>query len=280
MEFPQDGVPTGWSSDRMEFLPAGVPTGWSSDRMEFLQDGVPTGWSSYRSRLECDLIPGTGRQRIKPMTGSDCHRRLENLLRPLLQGFSKEAIDAAIKDMLAAFFPWSCGKGEHFAVVGEKSNRLGFVCRGIMRAYHSSPEGSEYTKTIFEEGVFVAPLAALTTGGPSPISLQALEPLELLVADYTRVEELYRRHHPLAEMARRVIQMEWVKKEVREIRMVTLSAEERYDIFLEEHRGLEARIPWYHIASYLGITPVALSRIRARKRDRAGVPEGRPSSGP
>ena len=204
------------------------------------------------------------------MSGSDCHGRLEKILRPLLKGFPEEAIEPAISEMLAAFFPWSCDKGAHFALVGEKSNRLGFVCRGIIRAYHSSPEGNEYTKTIFEEGVFVAPLAALTTGGPSPISLQALEPTELLVADYARIEELYTEHHALAEMARRVIQMEWVKKEIREIRMVTLSAEERYDIFLEEHKGLESRIPWYHIASYLGITPVALSRIRARKRDRTG----------
>ena len=66
-----------------------------------------------------------------------------------------------------------------------------------------------------------------------------------------------------------VIQWEWVRKEIREIRLVTLSAEERYELFLNEYPGLEHRIPWYYIASFLGITPVALSRIRRKKREEA-----------
>ncbi|MCB1167087.1 MAG: Crp/Fnr family transcriptional regulator, partial [Leptospiraceae bacterium] len=147
-----------------------------------------------------------------------------------------------------------------------KSRKLAYIGKGVMRAYHSSPNGSEYTKTIFLENEFIAPLAALTTGEGSPISLQALTDTELLVADYFELERLYRKHHCLEHMGRVIIQWEWVKKEVREIRLVTLSAEERYNLFLAEFPGLEHRIPWYYIASFLGITPVALSRIRGRKR--------------
>ena len=51
--------------------------------------------------------------------------------------------------------------------------------------------------------------------------------------------------------------------------ILTLSAEERYELFLNEYPGLEHRIPWYYIASFLGITPVALSRIRRKKREEA-----------
>ncbi|MCP4400288.1 MAG: Crp/Fnr family transcriptional regulator, partial [bacterium] len=55
----------------------------------------------------------------------------------------------------------------------------------------------------------------------------------------------------------------------REIRLVLTNAEERYKHFQQEHPGLESKIPQYHIASYLGITPVALSRIRSKlKKDR------------
>ncbi|MNG38637.1 hypothetical protein D3C84_1264130 [compost metagenome] len=59
----------------------------------------------------------------------------------------------------------------------------------------------------------------------------------------------------------------YVKKERREMQLLTLSAEDRYRSFLEEFGALEKKIPQYYIASYLGITPVALSRIRAKWRN-------------
>ena len=54
------------------------------------------------------------------------------------------------------------------------------------------------------------------------------------------------------------------KKEVREIQIVLNNATERYEFFRQEHPGLENKIPQYHIASYLGVTPIQLSRIRAK----------------
>jgi hypothetical protein len=55
------------------------------------------------------------------------------------------------------------------------------------------------------------------------------------------------------------------RKEKREIELVTLEAKERYAIFQQEHPQLEQLIPQYHIASYLGVSPTQLSRIRAQK---------------
>ena len=150
-----------------------------------------------------------------------------------------------------------------------KGTRLGLIEDGIVRAYHSTPDGGEYTKTIFQEGHFLAPLASLTTKEPSPVGIQALTVVRLRVITYSDFERLNREHHCLEHFTRMVIQWEWVRKEIREIRLVTLSAEERYELFLNEYPGLEHRIPWYYIASFLGITPVALSRIRRKKREEA-----------
>ena len=61
-----------------------------------------------------------------------------------------------------------------------------------------------------------------------------------------------------------ILEQEWIKKEQHEIRMVTNDATTNYIIFREEFPGLENLIPQYHISSYLGITPVQLSRIRAQ----------------
>ncbi|MCB1307710.1 MAG: Crp/Fnr family transcriptional regulator [Leptospiraceae bacterium] len=202
------------------------------------------------------------------MTHAVYLEKLKQSVLEFITDFSEQEALTALADFLPLFQMQKLNKSEFFIQAGDHAAHLAFIGQGVMRAFHTSPEGNEYTKTIFQEGQFVAPLAALTTGDVSPISLQALTPMELLVADYSMLNRLYRRHHCLEHMGRSVIQWEWVKKEIREIRLVTLSAEERYDIFLKEHTGLEHRIPWYYIASHLGITPVALSRIRARKKKR------------
>ncbi len=61
-----------------------------------------------------------------------------------------------------------------------------------------------------------------------------------------------------------MVEFEWVKKEQREIALVLDDATTRYATFRREHPDLENQIPQYHIASYLGITPIHLSRIRGR----------------
>jgi CRP-like cAMP-binding protein len=65
-------------------------------------------------------------------------------------------------------------------------------------------------------------------------------------------------------MARLLAEYLFIRKEKREIELVTLDARERYAIFRKEHPTLEQFIPQYHIASYLGITPTQLSRIRRK----------------
>ena len=62
----------------------------------------------------------------------------------------------------------------------------------------------------------------------------------------------------------RVMELEWINKERHDIQMVMNDATTNYLIFREAYPGLEDLIPQYYIASYLGITPIQLSRIRAR----------------
>lgn len=192
--------------------------------------------------------------------------RMKGFAQNFLEEFSEAETEAALESFLDLFHPQFLEKNSHFVLSGDVCTKLGFIEKGVIRAYHATEDGGEYTKTIFQEDHFVAPLASLTTGEPSPVGLQALTDVRIAVARYSDLERQNRRFHALEHFTRMVIQWEWVRKEIREIRLVTLSAEERYDLFLEEFQGLEHRIPWYCIASFLGITPVALSRIRGRKR--------------
>ncbi|MCB1189197.1 MAG: Crp/Fnr family transcriptional regulator [Leptospiraceae bacterium] len=191
-------------------------------------------------------------------------QKMYNVLIPLTKDFPKESVRVAWEDWLESFHEEHLNKNEFFSRGGEIGGKLGFICSGFMRAFHIADNGNEYTKTFFRVGDFVAPLGTLTNKKESPIALQTLTKVKLLSAKYDVIEQLLLKHHCLEHATRIMIQNEWVKKEIREIRLVTLSAEERYKIFLEEYKGLNEIIPWYYIASFLGITPVSLSRIRAK----------------
>lgn len=184
-------------------------------------------------------------------------------LRAVLEHFGPLP-DAAWQDVRPTWYDLHLARGDYLVEEGQHPKRLGFIRHGIIRAFYRTAEGHEYNKTFFTAGMFVCALAGLLRRTASYINLQALEDTHLLVTDYATFTNLYSRHHALERLGRRVIEEEWVKKEHRELRLVLCTAEERYAYFQQEHPTLESRIPQYHIASFLGITPVALSRIRGR----------------
>ncbi|MDH5599450.1 MAG: Crp/Fnr family transcriptional regulator, partial [Cyclobacteriaceae bacterium] len=84
----------------------------------------------------------------------------------------------------------------------------------------------------------------------------------LAIAEYSRMTDLYDSIPNLERFARKLVEQIFVSKERREIEIVMLSAAERYELFKKKFPELEKSIPQYHIASYLGISPTQLSRIR------------------
>jgi len=155
-------------------------------------------------------------------------------------------------------------KNSYFAREGDYPTDLGFVSCGTFRAFYRTLEGVEYNKTFFTDNTFMIALTSIITQTRNLINIQALEDSDVLQFDYHKFILFYDQHPSLERMARKVIELEWVKKEIREIRLVMNNATERYQFFKEEHPRLEQKIPQYHIASYLGITPIQLSRIRAK----------------
>lgn len=185
----------------------------------------------------------------------------------LLKTFVQQASpisDEAWSDLSSIWTIKTLQRDGYFAEEGKRPSEMGFVISGVIRAFYRTKDGDEYNKTFFTSGAMVAAFAGLVRDTESYINLQALEDTSLLVTDYSNFTALYDKHHSLERLGRKAIEAEWVKKEIRELRLVLCTAEERYAYFKEEHPGLEHRIAQYHIASFLGITPVALSRIRGR----------------
>ncbi|GAE29654.1 Crp/Fnr family transcriptional regulator [Halalkalibacter hemicellulosilyticus] len=155
-------------------------------------------------------------------------------------------------------------KSKHFVIASETPESIGFCLNGLFRFYYTTLEGTEYNKSFCIKGEFVTSYSALLQQSPSPFSIQAITNSELIVFPYKSFKVLYERHPCWERLGRIIAEQLYIKKEKREHELLTLSAEERYKVFLQQFAEMANQIPQYQIASYLGITPVALSRIRKR----------------
>lgn len=164
----------------------------------------------------------------------------------------------------ALFTPKALTKGDYFITEGQTAKEIAFLESGIMRAFYRNDEGVEYNKHFFINPCFVGGYASLITGKPNQIIQQALTDCNILVAKFAELQHLYETCPDIERGARILAEQFFVQKEQREIEIVLLDAEKRYQIFQRDFPELEQLIPQYHIASYLGITPTQLSRIRKK----------------
>jgi CRP-like cAMP-binding protein len=155
-------------------------------------------------------------------------------------------------------------KGDFFIREGQTANQIGFLQDGIIRAFYRNNEGLEYNKHFFVSSCFIGGYASLITGTTNQINQQALSNCQILVANFSDFTALYDTHPDIERAARKLAEFFFVHKEQREIEIVLLDADKRYLLFQKQFPFLEQQIPQYHIASYLGITPTQLSRIRRK----------------
>lgn len=151
---------------------------------------------------------------------------------------------------------------EHVALEDEPARYFGFVCSGCLRMYNLTRDGKDLTKLFFLPDSFV--VGAIHPDQTNTCSIQALTECSLLVADFQKLELLSKKNTCIHDFKMNLISEFVQMKQTRENRYLSLDASERYQLFLSDFPGLIDRIPHYHIASYLGITPTQLSRIRRK----------------
>lgn len=164
----------------------------------------------------------------------------------------------------AMFTARTLQKGDIFINSGEVAKDIAFLESGILRAFYRNSEGIEYNKHFFTSPCFIGGYASLITGEPNQIIQEALSECCVQVARFSDIQKLYAACPDIERAARILAEQFFVQKEQREIEIVLLNADERYYLFQKEYPQLEQQIPQYHIASYLGITPTQLSRIRKK----------------
>src|SRR5258708_16689019 len=172
--------------------------------------------------------------------------------------------DAEIAKAIKIFQPVSVPKGGFLLRAGDVPDTLGFVVSGVMRSFFITSDGNEIARSFRVENSFVASYSAFFLGGPSRMFLQALKSTLLLVTPYRAYQELTAGHVCWQIMDRKLAQQLFIRLEQRESELLLDDATTRYLKFRADYPGLEDRVKQQHIASYLGITPVTLSRIRSQ----------------
>jgi CRP-like cAMP-binding protein len=159
----------------------------------------------------------------------------------------------------------SIAKKQVFVRLGEVSATVGFVCTGSLRQYYITPENDERTTYFFFEGALVGGYLSFVAKKPSLVAIEALEDAQILTFPYRALEALYDRYPKWERFGRKIAEYLVLGLEERLVEHLMYSPEERYERLVQSHRTkILERVPQQYIASYLGITPVSLSRIRAR----------------
>ena len=156
--------------------------------------------------------------------------------------------------------------GEFLLRAGGRATQAFFVREGMLREFYTDAEGAEATRRFCPAGELSGSLADLLSLRPSLCSIEVLESGEVWAIDWRACDALSRRSPAWMTLMRRFAEALYLRKTEREFEMLTLPALERYRRFATAFPALEARLPRQLVATYLGITPIHLSRIRARGR--------------
>ncbi|MBA4056605.1 MAG: Crp/Fnr family transcriptional regulator [Marivirga sp.] len=155
-------------------------------------------------------------------------------------------------------------KGEHFIRAGEIPSKMAFNLQGLLRYYYLDKKGNDYTKGFFPERSPITSYSAMIQDRESYFNIEALEDSVLVVFTYSDWKQLLNKHPCWKQLLIVLLEKGYCAKETREREFLVLDAEEKYRIFIQNFPDIEGRIKQHFIASYLGITPVALSRIRRK----------------
>lgn len=153
-----------------------------------------------------------------------------------------------------------------FIVQGELTDSLFYVPEPLVRYYVDTEEGNSVNKHFSLAPCVVGSTTALLRQAPSRMNIAATRAFDGQKLNWAAFRALSLSSIEILAFYNRSLELLFVQKEERETSLLMDSAKQRYCRLLAEFPGIEDMLPQYHIASYLGVTPVSLSRIRRELR--------------
>jgi len=147
---------------------------------------------------------------------------------------------------------------------GEISNQLHFIKKGCLRISFNK-EGKDITLQFFFEGQVVSSIDSLMSNQPSLFSIESIEPSTIISLKKNNLEQIIQTYPELKEGFQEMLFQRFKNYAHLFFLRIRDNPQERYADLMKNHPEIIKRVPQHYIASYLGITPISLSRIRNRK---------------
>jgi len=164
--------------------------------------------------------------------------------------------------MRTLFVPRTLAAGEFLQRAGDVARHAAFVTRGCLRSFVIDAKGKEHVVQFAPEQWWIADAISLNTGSPSPYFYAAIEDSDLLLIDPAGQQQIVDRVPGYSAAMRAGLQKHAAAKDLRIVKSLSASAEERYLDFISTFPTIAQRVPQWMLASYLGVSPETVSRIR------------------
>ncbi|MEO8086924.1 MAG: Crp/Fnr family transcriptional regulator [Bacteroidota bacterium] len=187
---------------------------------------------------------------------------MSDVLRTYLAEKNVFLTEAQFTRWTSAFVSKKVKKHELLLKEGDVARNTSFTKHGCLRMYTIDNKGKEHIMQFAPENWWLGDIESSSKHIPSVYFIDALEDSDLLIMDVKDWEKSINEIPPLAVLFQRLMQNRQTATQKRIIFSMSASAEERYLDFMKTYPSLAQRIPQHMIASYLGITPESLSRIR------------------
>jgi CRP-like cAMP-binding protein len=183
------------------------------------------------------------------------------LLRHYLEQFAP--LSEADWDIISgACRPLKLRRSEYFLRQGQISRRIGFLYEGVCRYAATDEQGNEATRYFVQEGQLLSAIDSFTAQQPADVSIQAVTGAAGLVLSHEAYHRLLGSLPVWRELAHQATAHALMHKVQQLAPMIHQDARTRYEAFLRAQPGMLQRVPLGYVASYLGMTPQSLSRLR------------------
>lgn len=160
------------------------------------------------------------------------------------------------------FIPKKIRKKQTLLLEGEICTYNAFIEKGVLRSYSIDDKGNEHIVQFGFEGWWITDLSSYLTGANSTYTIEAIEDSELLLLTTSAREDLMVQLPAFERYQRLLLQNAYIALQARVDSALNLTAEEKYVRLTISYPNIIARVPQHMVASYLGLTPETLSRVR------------------
>ncbi len=151
---------------------------------------------------------------------------------------------------------------EFFLQEGRVCHHYGFVLQGCFRTYSTDTTGKEHNLQFAAENDWIVDISSFYSNKPSRLFIETLEPSHILIIEKNDLLYLFQHNRKMSRYFKVIFENKFVEMQNRVLQNISSTAEERYLTFLEQYPNLSNRLPGIQIASYLGVTPEFLSKVR------------------